>query len=372
MSGPFSYFITYTSNLPDGGPQTEVRVTRSQMFSSEFLLFVRIFGHCLFAVSCLRENLVLPELSIIVPVYNEEEVLHELHRRLSAALVALGKTYEIILVDDGSRDRSVAIMKELAAQDPEHVRNLVFSRNFGHHIALTAGLDHAMGEVIVMMDADLQDQPEELHKLLDKLHKGFDVVYADRQERQHSWYKTLTSKLFITLVNSAAKTEVPINSSIYRVMTREVADALRDCREKARFLPGLVSWLGYRQTSEPVEHGKRFAGTTKYSLWRLIRLGLNTSTSFSVIPLQIATIAGAIIAILALIFLVYIILRKILYGFGVMGYASLMFAIMFFGALQLIVLGLMGEYIGRIYSESQARPLYLLRDTGPDPIGIRE
>jgi len=251
---------------------------------------------------------------------------------------------------------------ELARRDPKHVRPLVFSRNFGHHLALTAGLDHATGDVIVMMDADLQDQPEELHKLLAKLDSGFDVVYADRQERQHSWYKTLSSKMFIGLINGVAKTEVPINSSIYRVMTREVADALRECREKARFLPGLVSWLGYRQTSEPVEHGKRFAGTTKYSFWRLIKLALNTSTSFSVIPLQLATIVGLVIAGFAFLFLGYIIIRKIMGGFAVLGYASILFAVMFFGALQLIVLGLMGEYIGRIYSESQARPLYLLKE----------
>jgi len=304
----------------------------------------------------------LPDLSIIVPVYNEEEVLHELHKRLTESLGLLGKSYEIILVDDGSRDKSVQIMMELARRDPKHVRPLVFSRNFGHHLALTAGLDHATGDVIVMMDADLQDQPEELHKLLAKLDSGFDVVYADRQERQHSWYKTLSSKMFIGLINGVAKTEVPINSSIYRVMTREVADALRECREKARFLPGLVSWLGYRQTSEPVEHGKRFAGTTKYSFWRLIKLALNTSTSFSVIPLQLATIVGLVIAGFAFLFLGYIIIRKIMGGFAVLGYASILFAVMFFGALQLIVLGLMGEYIGRIYSESQARPLYLLKE----------
>jgi glycosyltransferase involved in cell wall biosynthesis len=310
----------------------------------------------------LKNNVSLPDLSIIVPVYNEEEVLPELHRRLTASMLALGLSYEILLVDDGSRDRSLEIMRELAALDPSHVRPFSFSRNFGHHIALTAGLDHATGQTIVMMDADLQDQPEELYKMLAKLNSGFDVVYADRQERQHSWYKTLSSRMFIGFINSVAKTEVPINSSIYRVMTKEVADKLRACRERARFLPGLVSWLGYRQTSEPVEHGKRFAGTTKYSLWRLIRLALNTSTSFSSLPLQVATLVGLVTAVISLAFLGYIIVRKFLYGFAVMGYASLMFAIMFFGALQLIVLGLMGEYIGRIYSESQARPLYLLKD----------
>lgn len=303
----------------------------------------------------------MPDLSVVIPVFNEEEVLPELHRRLSLVLPTMG-SYEIIYVDDGSRDRSLSVMRQLHRQDPEHTRIFSFSRNFGHHIALTAGMDHARGDVIAMMDADLQDRPEELPKLVAKLGDGYDVVFADRQERQHSWYKRFSSKLFITIINSVAKTEVPINSSIFRVMTREVADALRSCREQARFITGLVSWLGFRQTSVPVEHGKRFAGTTKYSFWRLIRLALNTATSFSSMPLQVATIVGLLTAGISLIFLAYIIIRKLQGGFAVLGYASVMFSIMFFGALQLIVLGLMGEYIGRIYTEAQARPLYLLKD----------
>jgi polyisoprenyl-phosphate glycosyltransferase len=311
----------------------------------------------------------MPQLSIVIAVYNEEEVLPELHRRLHAALQAMERSYEILLVDDGSRDRSLEVMRTLERQDSEHVRIFSFSRNFGHHIALTAGLDHALGDVVVMMDADLQDQPEEIHKLIDKLEKGYDVVFADRQERKHTFMKRLTSKLFIGIINGVAKTEVPINSSIFRAMTREVADALRACREQARFITGMVSWLGFSQTSVSVEHGERFAGTTKYNFWRLIRLAVNTGTSFSSRPLQVATVIGLITAGLALMVLLYIIVRKIQGGFAVLGYASIMFAIMFFGALQLIVLGLMGEYIGRIYTESQNRPLYLLKDLKERPRG---
>ena len=309
----------------------------------------------------------MPELSIVIPVFNEEEVLPELHRRLTLALQAMGRSYEILFVDDGSRDRSLSVMKQLEKHDSVHVRIFSFSRNFGHHIALTAGLDHAQGDIVIMMDADLQDQPEELHKLVDKLESGYDVVFADRQERQHSFVKKLSSKLFIGIINSVAKTEVPINSSIFRAMTREVADALRQCREQARFITGLVSWLGFSQTSVPVEHGKRYAGTTKYNFYRLIKLAINTATSFSSKPLQVATIMGLVTAALALLVLVYIVIRKLQGGFAVLGYASIMFAIMFFGALQLIVLGLMGEYIGRIYTESQNRPLYLLKDLRERP-----
>jgi glycosyltransferase involved in cell wall biosynthesis/predicted N-acetyltransferase YhbS len=304
------------------------------------------------------------DLSIIVAVYNEEEVLHELHRRLSLALQALGRSYEIILVDDGSRDLSLSIMQSLRERDEEHVRVLSFTRNFGHHIALTAGLDCAVGDVIVLMDADLQDQPEEIHKLLDKLDEGYDVVWGERAERQFAWYKNLSSKLFLWLMNSVARAEVPLDSSIFRAMRRPVADDLRLLREKARYLPGLVRWLGYRQTSVPVEHGKRFAGQTKYSFWRLIKLALSTATSFSSAPLQLATVSGMTAAGAAALFVLYIFVRKLTGAYTVPGYASVMIAIFAFGALQLIVIGLMGEYISRIYGEAQGRPLYLLRDLG--------
>jgi glycosyltransferase involved in cell wall biosynthesis/GNAT superfamily N-acetyltransferase len=302
------------------------------------------------------------KLSVVVAVYNEEEVLEELHRRLTLALNAIGRSFEIILVDDGSRDKSLDIMLRLQTRDAEHVRVLSFTRNFGHHIALTAGLDQANGNVVVMMDADLQDQPEEIHKLLDKIDEGYDVVWGERTERQFRWYKNLTSKLFLWVMNSVARSQVKLNSSIFRAMRKPVAEDLRQMREKARYLPGLISWLGYRETSVPVEHGKRFAGQTKYSFWRLMKLALATATSFSAAPLQLATVSGMTTGALAALFLVYIVIRKLVGGYSVPGYASVMFAILFFGALQLIVIGLMGEYISRIYGEAQGRPLYLLRD----------
>jgi dolichol-phosphate mannosyltransferase len=304
------------------------------------------------------------KLSIVVAVYNEQEVLAELYRRLSAAMVALGRPYEIILVDDGSRDDSLNILLHLQQRDPEHIRVFSFTRNFGHHIALTAGLDHAKGDVIVMMDADLQDQPEEISKLLAKLDEGYDVVWGERETRQFKWYKNLSSHLFLWLMNSVARSEVRLDSSIFRAMRKSVADDLRTLREKARYLPGLVRWLGYKQTSVPVVHGARFAGQTKYSFWRLIKLALSTATSFSAAPLQFATVAGMGTAGLATLAVVYIVIRKILGGYAVPGYASIMIAIFFFGALQLIVIGLMGEYVSRIYREAQGRPLYLLKDLG--------
>lgn len=301
------------------------------------------------------------ELSIVIAVYNEQEVLSELDRRLTAALRAIGKSYEIILVDDGSRDDSLAILLDLRDRDPAHIRVLSFTRNFGHHIALTAGLDQAQGSVIIMMDADLQDQPEEIPKLLAKLDEGYYVVWGERETRQFKWYKNFSSKLFLWLMNSVARSEVVLDSSIFRAMRREVADDLHQMREKARYLPGLVRWTGYKQTSVPVVHGKRFAGQTKYSLWRLIKLALATATSFSAAPLQLATVSGMGMAALAVLVVIYILIRKILGAYPVPGYASVMVAIFFFAALQLIVIGLMGEYVSRIYREVQGRPLYLLR-----------
>ncbi len=306
------------------------------------------------------------DLSIVIAVYNEEEVLPELERRLSAALREIGRSYEIVLVDDGSRDHSLEILLGLRAKDPEHIRVFSFTRNFGHHIALTAGLDQATGEIIVMMDADLQDQPEEIPKLLAKMDEGYEVVWGEREARQFKWYKNLSSWAFLWVMNSLARSEVRLDSSIFRAMRKSVADDLRAMREKARYLPGLVRWIGYRQTSVPVVHGKRFAGQTKYSFWRLIKLALSTATSFSAAPLQFATLSGMVTAGIAVLAVIYIILRKILGGYAVPGYASIMIAIFFFGALQLIVIGLMGEYISRIYRESQGRPLYLLKEL-PQP-----
>ena len=311
------------------------------------------------------------ELSIVIAVFNEEEVLTELERRLTAALRTMGKSYEIILVDDGSRDRSLPILLGLRDRDPEHIRVLSFTRNFGHHIALTAGLDQAEGSVIVMMDADLQDQPEEIPKLLAKMDEGYDVVWGEREARQFKWYKNFSSKLFLWLMNSVVRSEVVLDSSIFRALRREVADDLRQMREKARYLPGLVRWTGYKQTSVPVVHGKRFAGTTKYSLWRLIKLALATATSFSAAPLQFATVSGMGMAVLAVLAVIYILIRKVLGAYPVPGYASVMVAIFFFAALQLIVIGLMGEYVSRIYREVQGRPLYLLRELPGSGMGYR-
>ncbi len=300
--------------------------------------------------------------SVVIPLFNEEENLLELHRRLTVVMERLGGTYEIIFVDDGSKDRSVARLKELHQQDAR-VKALIFSRNFGHHVALTAGIDAARGEVVILMDGDLQDQPEEIPKLLAKLHEGYDVVHGNRKNRKDGVAKRVASRMFVAVVNRVIGSGQPINSEIFRVMNRQVIDELKRCREVSRFITGLVSWLGFKQAGVDVEHGARFAGESKYTIWKLMKLALNTFTSFSYFPLQLATYLGFFTALLSVLVGTSIILLKLIYGIPVAGYASFLVAVLFLGGIQLIMLGLIGEYIGRIYTETQGRPLYIVRET---------
>ena len=299
--------------------------------------------------------------SIVVPVFNEEENLAELYQRLTAVMQGLGASYEIILVDDGSGDRSFPMMKALRERDPR-VKAVRLSRNFGHHLALTAGLDHAKGEAVILMDADLQDEPEEIPKLLEKLGEGYDVVYGVRKNRKESLTRRIAAGLFAAIMNRMVGSGHFATGGVFRVMTRQVRDELQQCRETARFITGLVSWLGFNQVGVDVEHGARYAGETKYNLWRLIKLLLNTLTSFSYLPLQLATYLGLLTALLSVLLAAVVIFRWIFFDIAVAGFASTMVAILFLGSVQLIVLGLIGEYVGRVYTESQGRPLYVVRE----------
>jgi dolichol-phosphate mannosyltransferase len=302
-----------------------------------------------------------PFLSAVIPVFNEEGNLRELHSRLTAVLSGSGRPYEIVFVDDGSRDASVAILEDLHRSDPR-VRALVFSRNFGHHIALTAGLDAARGEVVVLMDADLQDQPEEIPKLLSKLDEGFDVVYGIRIGKKHSLFKRVTSSLFVAVMRRVVE-GFNINSGIFRAARRNVVDTVKRCRETHRFLVGLMSWAGFRQTGVEVVHGERFAGETKYTLRRQLRLAANTLVSFTGIPLQFATYLGLAVSCTSFVYAVVVLLRKLAWGLGLEGWPSLMIAVMFLGGVQLLCLGILGEYVGRLLTEAQGRPLYVVART---------
>jgi glycosyltransferase involved in cell wall biosynthesis len=303
------------------------------------------------------------KLSVVIPIFNEEETLLELRRRLKISLDELtGGSYEVIFVDDGSKDRSWEIIEGFNREDAKF-KALKFSRNFGHHIAITAGLDYSTGEAVVLMDGDLQDQPEEISKLYTHFLKGFDVVFGIRQEKQHSLMKRVSSSLFIYLINKVIDVEVPINSHIFRIMSRKVVTNLNKLRERDRFITGLVSYMGFKQVGINVIHGARYAGQTKYSLFKLFKLAFNAITSFSIKPLQVATTLGVFVSLVSFIGIIYLISLKILFNTAITGWTSVMVLILFMGGVQMLLLGILGEYVGRNYAESQKRPLYIIDQT---------
>jgi glycosyltransferase involved in cell wall biosynthesis len=300
------------------------------------------------------------DFSVIIPVFNEQENILELYKRLTAQMERLG-TYEIILVDDGSTDRSWEIIKEFHEKDP-HIRGISFSRNFGHHIAITAGIDYAKGNTIILMDGDLQDPPEEILRLVDKFREGYDIVYGIRKTRHDPLFKRLTSNLFWFMLKRFSNVPMPAGQTMLRVLSRRVVDVMKEMREYARFIHGMMAWTGFRVTTIEVTHGPRIKGKSKYNIPKLFRLAFNAITSFSTVPLRIAVHVGIISSFLSLIAGIYFLYRKILYGIPVLGYASIIVSVFFVGGIQLLVLGIFGEYLGRIYQEVQKRPLYILKE----------
>lgn len=303
-----------------------------------------------------------PAISVVIPVYNEEEILPELHRRLTATLSDLGEPYELVFVNDGSRDRSPAILEDLARTDPR-VRVIQFARNFGHQIAITAGMDHAAGQAIVIIDADLQDPPEVIPALVARWREGFEVVYAVRARRQgETWFKLITASLFYRLIRRITSVDIPVDTGDFRLMDRKVVDALKQIRERHRFVRGLVSWVGFRQTGVEYERHERYAGQTKYPVRKMLKFAFDGITSFSFLPLQIATYFGFVAAGLAFLLICWVLFEALIAHHTVPGWSSQMVAILFLGGVQLITIGLIGEYVGRIYDEVKGRPLYLVRD----------
>jgi glycosyltransferase involved in cell wall biosynthesis len=303
----------------------------------------------------------VPEFSIVIPVYNEEDNIRELSARLFSVMKTLG-THEIILVDDGSRDGSWQLIKELHGQD-KRVKGISFSRNFGHHIAITAGLDLAEGKTVVLMDGDLQDPPEEIPKLWDRMREGYDLVYGIRKEKKDSLAKRLTSWLFWWFINRLAGIEIPRNQTLLRMFDRKVLEALKSMRERARFVHGMIAWTGFRVCLQEVEHAPRTKGVSKYNVVKLFRLAFNAVTSFSTVPLRLATYLGILSSGIGLFYAFYFLYKKIFYGIPVLGYASIIVAVLFVGGIQLLILGIIGEYLGRVYQEVQKRPLYIVKDT---------
>ena len=302
-------------------------------------------------------------LSVVIPCYNEEEVIGETIKRLKifcSELVNLN--VELIFVDDGSQDRTRELLKTLISED-SRMRIIGFARNYGHQIALTAGIDAAWGDAVVLIDADLQDPPEIMHEMIAKWREGYDVVYAVRTERPgESAFKIFSANLFYRLLNHLSEVSIPLNAGDFRLISKNVADTIREMPERDRFLRGMVSWVGFKQVAVPYKRAERFAGVSKYPLTKMLRFAKDGILSFSSKPLQLAISFGFLCALIALVGILYVFLLRIFTNTWVIGWTAIMITVLFIGGVQLICIGILGEYIGRIYNQVKQRPLYIVKE----------
>lgn len=309
-----------------------------------------------------------PIYSIIAPVFNELENLPVLYERVSQVMDSTGEAWELVLVDDGSSDGSTDVMRKLAAEDAR-VRTVIFARNFGHQIAVTAGLDYSRGKAAVIIDADLQDPPEVILELIKKWKEGYQVVYAVRAEREgETWFKKFTASAFYRLIFRITDVKIPLDTGDFRLLDRRVVDVMNTMHERHRFLRGMASWVGFRQIGVPYKRAPRYAGTTKYPFKKMLMLALNAITSFSYFPLQLATYVGFVSALISIIAIPVVIILRLAMGSRAFftGQATTLIAVLFLGGVQLISLGILGEYIGRIYDEVKGRPLYITSEVPPE------
>jgi polyisoprenyl-phosphate glycosyltransferase len=303
--------------------------------------------------------------SIIAPIYNEKENLPELHRRVAEVMDSTGEPWEFILVDDGSADGSTDIIRELARKD-QRIRSVIFARNFGHQIAITAGWDYARGDAVVIIDADLQDPPELILEMAKKWREGYEVVYAVRIEREgESWFKLWTASLFYRMIYQITDVKIPLDTGDFRLMDRKVVNVLTKMRERHRFPRGMSAWVGFKQIGIEYKRAARKAGETKYPFRKMFRLAINAVTGFSYFPLQVATFFGFISAGIAILSIPVVIYMRASGSQAFLGQATTLIAVLFLGGVQLISLGILGEYVGRLYDEAKGRPLYIVRD-GPE------
>ncbi len=301
-------------------------------------------------------------LSVVVPCYNEHEVINETHKRLTAALESADLTFEILYVNDGSRDNTIDLLQEIADQD-SRVRLLSFARNFGHQAAVTAGVDHSNGDAIVIIDADLQDPPHVIAEMFAKWREGYDVVYGQRAARQgESAFKLATAKLFYRSLNSISDVDIPLDVGDFRLIDRAVADVLSAMPERDRFLRGMIAWLGFKQYALSYNREARFAGETKYPLKKMLGLAFNGVLSFSMAPLRFVIGLGLFFVAIAFVGAIYSVALRLLTDNWVSGWTLLFLSVMMMGGVQLVVLGAIGEYVGRIYMESKKRPLYIIKE----------
>jgi len=302
------------------------------------------------------------QISVVIPLYNEEENIDILFKRVIDALESLKMTYEIICINDGSKDKTLDILIDYHLNNSD-IKVINLSRNFGKDIALTAGIDYASGNAVIPIDADLQDPPELIGEMVSKWQEGYDIVYATRKTRQsETWFKRSTANAFYVLLDKITKISIPRNTGDFRLLDRKAVEALKRLPERTRFMKGLFAWVGFKSTYILFERQPRYQGNTKWNYWKLWNFALDGITSFSLLPLKIWTYIGLIISLLSLFYASFLVVRTIFLGIDVPGYASLMVAILFLGGIQLITLGIIGEYLGRVYEEIKGRPLYLVRD----------
>lgn len=313
------------------------------------------------------------ELSIVIPLYNEEENIDYLFKRLIAVLDKLQTSYEIICINDGSKDNTLKHLINYHDQNPI-IKVINLSRNFGKEIALTAGIDYARGAAIIPIDADLQDPPELIAELVKKWREGYDVVYATRRSRRgETWLKRVTAKAFYRTIGKMSRVPIPSNTGDFRLLDRRVVEAIKKLPERTRFMKGLFAWVGYKQTSIMFDREPRFQGKTTWNYWKLWNFALDGIISFSFLPLKVWSYVGVSISFVSLLYASFLIIRTLIFGIDVPGYASLMVAILFLGGIQLITLGIIGEYLGRVYEEVKGRPLYFVREQyGFDDLDLDE
>ncbi len=301
-----------------------------------------------------------PEFSVVAPIFNEIGCLEEFYQQVRQVMESLKTPWEFILIDDGSTDGSSEMIQNLAKNDPL-IQAVIFARNFGHQIAVTAGLDYSRGKAVIVIDADLQDPPEVIVDLIKKWKEGYEVVYAVRRKREgESWFKLLTASIFYRMVYRITDVKIPLDTGDFRLLDRKVVDVMGKMRERHRFLRGMASWVGFRQTGVEYDRKERFAGKTKYPFSKMLKLALNAVTSFSYFPLQVATYLGFISAVVSILAIPVVISLRLSHQAALLGQATTLITVLFLGGVQLITLGILGEYVGRIYDEAKGRPLYVV------------
>lgn len=301
--------------------------------------------------------------SVIVPMYNEEAVIPETYRRLTGVMENFKESYEIIFINDGSRDKTRDMLSELCKSD-KRIKLIDFARNFGHQIAITAGMDYAAGDCMVIIDGDLQDPPELIPEMVKIWRSGYDVVYGKRKTRQgETFFKKFTAKAFYRILHSLTDVDIPVDTGDFRLIDRRVCEALKQLPERSRYVRGLMSWVGFKQTAIEFERSERFAGETKYPLKKMLKLAMDGIMSFSYKPLKFASYLGSMISFLSFLYLIFVLLQKIFFPESAQsGWASTIAVSLFFNGIILLMLGIIGEYIGRIYDEAKGRPLYIISE----------